>query len=72
MALTLINSGIIEVKSLVSDYIEFGNEHAARCAFAPYGDVGSMKFALLTDRARQTPIPATGEGVREDYECYRK
>lgn len=55
VALTLIWSGVIEVGSLVSEHIEFDDQVALARAFTHYGEEGSMKFALLTERAKVVP-----------------
>lgn len=60
VAMTLINTGVIDVGSVVSDHIEFCDEHAVRLAFDGYGKADSMKFSLLTDRARQGLSTLTG------------
>ncbi|EID52806.1 theronine dehydrogenase-like Zn-dependent dehydrogenase [Saccharomonospora xinjiangensis XJ-54] len=58
VAMTLIDTGVIDVGPVVSDHIDFGDEDAVRRAFAGYGTAGSMKFSLLTPVAR-TRIEAT-------------
>ncbi|HET6503007.1 MAG TPA: zinc-binding dehydrogenase [Amycolatopsis sp.] len=60
VAMTLIKTGVIDVGSMVSDCIDFGDENAVRLAFESYGNAGSMKFSLLTDRARQATSSLTG------------
>lgn len=51
IALGLVEHGVIEVASLVSDVIAFDDESGVRQGFANYGGGDGMKFTLLTERA---------------------